>query len=96
MLFPNHAGPYRRVGVPAVRIGTALIALGLSLPLCAQQSSTNAEKASQSDIMTLSRVQVIGSRAKVRTTAESVAPVDVLRSRRPSLSLIVPDTVSCI
>ena len=78
MSFSNHAGPYRRMGVPAVRMGTVLFALGLSLPLCAQQSPATAGQASKENITTLGDVQVIGSRAKARTAAESVAPVDVL------------------
>ncbi|MEP7186648.1 MAG: TonB-dependent receptor [Rhodanobacter sp.] len=74
----NYAGQYRRVGVPVFRMGAALIALGLSLPLRAQQSSNDADNSSKGGVTTLSSVKVIGSRAKARTAAESVAPVDVL------------------
>ncbi|MGP1664435.1 MAG: TonB-dependent receptor plug domain-containing protein, partial [Rhodanobacter sp.] len=74
----NHAGHSRRVGVRVFRMGTALIALGLSLPLFAQQPPTPSNTANKSDATTLGDVQVIGSRAKARTAAESVAPVDVL------------------
>ncbi|MEO7066836.1 MAG: TonB-dependent receptor [Rhodanobacter sp.] len=78
MSFRKNIGPHRRTTAPVLRITAALIALGLGLPLYAQQAPTNSNKPNKSSATTLDNVQVIGSRAKARTAAESVAPVDVL------------------
>lgn len=59
------------------RISAAMVTLGLAVPLHAQQATAATGKAT-----TLESVQVIGSRAKNRTAAETAAPVDVISSEQ--------------
>lgn len=67
-----------RTRFTVTRISAALIALGLALPVGAQQAPSDQAKPDKEKATALEGVQVIGSRAKNRTAAESVAPVDVI------------------
>jgi iron complex outermembrane receptor protein len=83
MVYCYGARPHGRTGFTVSRIGVALMALGLGLPVWAQQAppdQTTPDKTTpdQGKVTSLEAVQVIGSRAKGRTAAETAAPVDVI------------------
>ena len=81
MPYRNDARPRgRRFTVS--RVSAALVALGLGLPAWAQQAPPDSAPPDKTKVTALEGVQVIGSRAKDRTAAESVAPVDVISSEQ--------------
>lgn len=65
--------PGSRVGFAMVNVCAASVAFALSLPVGAQDATPAKEK-----VTSLESIQVIGSRAKDRTAAETPAPVDVI------------------
>ena len=66
--------PQGRVWVSARHCGTAILGFSMIFAAQAQDSSS----ADQQKAKTLEGVQVVGSRAKDRTAAETPAPVDVI------------------
>lgn len=78
MPYQYDARPQGGAGFSVTRISAALIALGLCQPIWAQQASPGQAAPDKTKVTALEGVQVIGSRAKDRTAAETPAPVDVI------------------
>ena len=78
MPYSYDARLHGHAGFTVPRMLAALIALGLGLPVWAQQAPPDQTTPDKSKATALEGVQVIGSRAKGRTAAETAAPVDVI------------------
>ena len=78
MQYRNDVRPHRYAGFNLSRMSAALVALGLCLPVWAQQTSPDQAGPDKTKVTALEGVHVIGSRAKDRTAAETAAPVDVI------------------
>lgn len=74
---PRH--DVRRARHPhALPVSTLAIALSLALPALAQQTEPAEPTAPEQQAVDLDAIQVLGSRARGRTAAETAAPVDVI------------------
>jgi iron complex outermembrane receptor protein len=81
MSHHHHVAHKGRAGSVVPRTGLAVLALGLCLPALGQQAPQGDAK-DKGKITELDSVQVIGSRARDRTAAEAVAPVDVISAEQ--------------
>lgn len=72
------AGPRKRVHHHMPAFAPLAFAMCLALPARAQQPPAEPEPAAEEEATVLDTIQVLGSRARGRTAAETAAPVDVI------------------